>query len=80
MLGAAAIAICTSLGMSTSTGPGRPVVAMRNASAMVAASVAGLTIYDMLKGVDRDMVVSEVKLLEKSGGRSGHYQRREGRP
>lgn len=48
--------------------------------AMVAASVAGLTIYDMLKGVDRDMVVSDVKLLEKSGGRSGHYHRREGRP
>lgn len=47
--------------------------------AMVAASVAGLTIYDMLKGVDRDMVISEVKLLEKSGGRSGHYQR-QGRP
>ena len=43
--------------------------------AMVAASVAGLTIYDMLKGIDRDMSVSDVKLLEKSGGRTGHYQR-----
>jgi cyclic pyranopterin phosphate synthase len=48
--------------------------------AMVAASVAGLTIYDMLKGTDREMVVGEVKLLEKSGGRSGHFQRREPRP
>lgn len=43
--------------------------------AMVAASVACLTIYDMLKGLDRAMVVSEIKLLEKSGGRSGHFVR-----
>lgn len=45
--------------------------------ALVAASIAALTIYDMLKGIDRDMKVAEVKLLEKSGGRTGHYQRRE---
>jgi cyclic pyranopterin phosphate synthase len=45
--------------------------------AMVAVSVAGLTIYDMLKGIDRDMSLTDVKLLEKSGGRTGHYQRRE---
>lgn len=43
--------------------------------ALVAASVASLTIYDMLKGIDRDMIISDVKLLEKSGGRTGHYQR-----
>ena len=43
--------------------------------AMVAASVTCLTIYDMLKGLDRAMVVSEIKLLEKSGGRSGHFVR-----
>ncbi len=43
--------------------------------ALVAASIAGLTIYDMLKGIDRDMSLSDVKLLEKSGGRTGHYQR-----
>lgn len=43
--------------------------------AMVAASVACLTIYDMLKGLDRAMVISEIKLLEKSGGRSGHFVR-----
>lgn len=41
--------------------------------AMVAASVAALTIYDMLKAVDRGMVIGGVRLLEKSGGRSGDY-------
>jgi len=46
--------------------------------AMVAVSVACLTIYDMLKSIDREMVVSEIKLLEKSGGKSGYFQRREG--
>ena len=45
--------------------------------ALVAASIAGLTIYDMLKGIDRDMSLTYVKLLEKSGGRTGHYQRGE---
>ena len=44
---------------------------------MVAVSTACLTIYDMLKGIDRDMVISDVKLMEKSGGRSGHYRRAE---
>ena len=43
--------------------------------ALTAASVAGLTIYDMLKAVHRDMVVSDVRLLEKSGGKSGHFVR-----
>lgn len=43
--------------------------------AMVAASVASLTIYDMLKGIDREMTIEDVKLLEKSGGRSGHFRR-----
>lgn len=41
--------------------------------ALVAASVAGLTVYDMVKAVDRGMELSGVRLLEKSGGRSGHY-------
>ena len=41
--------------------------------ALAAASVAALTIYDMLKAVDRGMVIENVRLLEKSGGRSGHY-------
>jgi cyclic pyranopterin phosphate synthase len=42
--------------------------------AMVAASVAALTIYDMLKAVDRAMVIGPTQLLEKSGGKSGVYQ------
>ena len=40
--------------------------------AMVAASVASLTIYDMLKAVDRSISIEHLVLLEKSGGRSGH--------
>lgn len=42
--------------------------------ALTAASVAALTIYDMCKAVDKGMVISEVKLLEKMGGKSGHWQ------
>lgn len=45
--------------------------------ALTAASVAALTIYDMCKAVDMDMVIESVCLLEKSGGRRGHYQRDE---
>ncbi len=43
--------------------------------ALVAVSVAALTIYDMCKGVDRAMSIDAVQLEEKSGGRSGHFQR-----
>ncbi|MBY4676833.1 cyclic pyranopterin monophosphate synthase MoaC [Marinobacterium arenosum] len=42
--------------------------------ALTAASVAALTIYDMCKAVDKGMVIGEVKLLEKKGGKSGHWQ------
>ena len=42
--------------------------------ALTAASVAALTIYDMCKAVDRGMTIEGVRLLEKSGGRSGHYR------
>lgn len=45
--------------------------------ALTAASVAGLTVYDMLKATQRDMVVDDVRLLEKSGGASGHFVRAE---
>ena len=45
--------------------------------ALVAASVAALTVYDMCKAVDRGMEVTGVRLLEKSGGRSGHWTRAE---
>ena len=43
--------------------------------AMTAASVAALTIYDMVKGIERGVEIAEVVLLEKSGGRSGDYRR-----
>ncbi len=42
--------------------------------ALTAVSIAALTIYDMCKAVDKGMVIGEVKLLEKSGGRSGDWQ------
>jgi cyclic pyranopterin phosphate synthase len=43
--------------------------------AMTAAAVAALTVYDMVKGLERGVSVGEVALLEKSGGRSGHWSR-----
>jgi len=44
--------------------------------AMVATSISALTIYDMCKGVDKEMTVSEIKLLYKSGGKSGEFKRK----
>ena len=41
--------------------------------ALTAVAVAALSIYDMVKAVDRAMVIGEIRLVEKSGGRSGHY-------
>lgn len=43
--------------------------------ALTAASVAALTLYDMCKAVDRDMVIRDVMLLRKSGGKSGDFCR-----
>jgi len=43
--------------------------------ALVAASVAALTIYDMCKAVDRGMIISEIMLMEKRGGKSGEWKR-----
>jgi cyclic pyranopterin phosphate synthase len=43
--------------------------------ALTAVACAGLTVYDMCKAVDRGMVLSDIRLMEKSGGRSGHYIR-----
>jgi cyclic pyranopterin monophosphate synthase len=43
--------------------------------ALTAVSVAALTIYDMVKAVDRAMVIGDICVVEKSGGRSGHYKR-----
>ena len=45
--------------------------------AMLAAAVAALTVYDMVKGVERGVEVAEVALLEKAGGRTGEWRRRE---
>ncbi len=43
--------------------------------ALTAVSVAALTIYDMVKAVDKAMVISDIRVTEKRGGRSGHYTR-----
>ena len=43
--------------------------------AMTAVSVSALTIYDMCKAIDRSMVIEQVRLEEKSGGKSGHFVR-----
>jgi cyclic pyranopterin phosphate synthase len=45
--------------------------------AMTAVSVAGLTIYDMCKAVDREMSLGEIRLIKKSGGKSGTFVRNE---
>jgi cyclic pyranopterin phosphate synthase len=45
--------------------------------ALTACSVSALTIYDMAKAVDRSMVISDIKLLSKSGGKSGSYHAEE---
>lgn len=42
--------------------------------ALTAVNIALLTIYDMCKAVDRGMVMTQIRLLEKQGGRSGHWQ------
>jgi len=43
--------------------------------AMTAASIAGLTVYDMCKAIDKSMVLTDVRLVAKSGGKSGDYRR-----
>ena len=45
--------------------------------AMTAVSVAALTVYDMCKAVQKDMVISDIRLLEKTGGKSGTFRREE---
>jgi len=45
--------------------------------ALTAVSVAGLTVYDMCKAVDREMVISEIRLVKKIGGKSGTFVREE---
>jgi cyclic pyranopterin phosphate synthase len=45
--------------------------------ALTAASAAALTVYDMCKAVDKDMVIGDIKLLKKTGGKSGEYIRKD---
>ena len=45
--------------------------------ALTAVSVAALTVYDMCKSIDRAMTIESIRLLEKKGGRSGHFVRDE---
>lgn len=47
--------------------------------ALTAASVTALTIYDMCKAIDKDMVISDIQLETKTGGKSGDYYRGEGK-
>jgi len=44
--------------------------------ALTAVSIAALTIYDMCKAVDKNMTISDIKLIEKHGGKSGSYVRK----
>jgi cyclic pyranopterin phosphate synthase len=48
--------------------------------ALTAASVAALTVYDMVKGIQRGASIGSIELLEKSGGRSGLWRREGNRP
>ena len=45
--------------------------------ALTGVSVALLTVYDMCKAVDKNMVISDICLQEKDGGKTGHYERKE---
>ncbi len=45
--------------------------------ALMAVTSAALTVYDMVKAIDREMVIGEIRLIEKTGGRSGSYRRSE---
>lgn len=44
--------------------------------ALVATSIAALTIYDMCKAIDKEIVIDEIKLVYKSGGKSGEFKRK----
>ena len=58
---------------ATVTAEGKTGVEME---ALTAVSVAALTLYDMCKSVDRAMTITDIALVEKTGGRSGHYIRK----
>ena len=44
--------------------------------ALTAAAIACLTIYDMCKAIDKGMTITDIQLIEKTGGKSGHYKRK----
>lgn len=44
--------------------------------ALISTSISLITIYDMCKGIDRDMIIGDIKLIEKSGGKSGKWKRK----
>ena len=46
--------------------------------ALTAVSAAALTVYDMCKAVQRDMVIGPIRLLKKTGGKLGHFERKDG--
>lgn len=46
--------------------------------ALAGVSIGALTVYDMCKAVDKEMVISDIMLLEKTGGKSGHFVRNKG--
>ena len=55
-------------------GAGTPLVQVEGVEALTGASVALLTVYDMAKALDRAMCIDGIRLLEKVGGKSGHYR------
>lgn len=63
------VALCSSVVTTGKTGA--------EMEAITAVAVAALTVYDMCKAVDREIVIDEVRLEEKSGGKSGTYSRKE---
>lgn len=63
--------------IATATNTGRTGVEME---AMVAASIAGLVLYDMAKAVDREMTIGPVELLAKEGGKTGSWRRSDDTP
>ncbi len=72
------VAIDPAEGVVTLTGEARTVDRTGvELEAMTAASIAALTVYDMVKGVERGVEVESVRLLRKSGGRSGEWSREE---
>jgi cyclic pyranopterin phosphate synthase len=67
-LGESGVALASSVVVSGKTGA--------QMEALVAVSVAALTVYDMCKALDREMVIGEIRLEEKAGGKSGAYRRK----